>query len=140
MKSQTISAFINAASSRVYEFASNPSNLPLWVPSFCKSVELIEGKWVVQSPAGRVVFTFVNPNDLGVLDHTVTLPTGEKLTNLMRVISNGDGSEIIFTLFQHPGMSDKQFQEDAEHVLSDLQTLRRLLEPSGALILKKTGR
>jgi len=132
MKSQTISVFINAASARVYEFASNPGNLPLWVPSFCKSVELIEGEWVVQSPAGRVVFTFVDPNDLGVLDHTVTLPTGEKLTNPMRVIPNGDGSSIIFTLFQHPGMSDKQFQEDAGQVLSDLQTLRRLLEPPGA--------
>jgi hypothetical protein len=132
MKSQTISVFINAASARVYEFASNPSKLPLWAPSFCKSVELVEGEWVVQSPAGRVVFTFVDPNKLGVLDHTVTLPTGEKLANPMRVIPNGDGSEIMLTLFQHPGMSDKQFQEDAEHVLSDLQALRRLLEPSGA--------
>ncbi|MBI3479982.1 MAG: SRPBCC family protein [Nitrosomonadales bacterium] len=131
MKTQTISAFIAAAPTKIYEFASNPANLPLWVPSFCKSVELVDGEWVVQSPVGRVVFAFVHPNDLGVLDHTVTLPSGARLTNPMRVIANGDGGEILFTLFQHEGMSDQQFQEDAALVLSDLQTLRRLMESSG---------
>lgn len=128
MKSQTLSVSIVAPSARVYEFASNPANLPLWVPSFCQSVELIGGEWVVQSPAGRVIFTFVPRNDLGVLDHSVTLPTGVKLTNPMRVIPNGDGSEILFTLFQREGMSDQQFREDAELVRSDLHTLRQLLE------------
>jgi hypothetical protein len=49
----------------------------------------------------------------------------------MRVILNGDGSEILFTLIQHPDMTDQQFQEDAELVLGDLHTLRRLLEPAG---------
>ncbi len=132
MKSQTISLFIAAPPSRVYAYASNPENLPLWVPSFCKSVELINGEWVVQSPAGRAVFQFAPSNNFGVLDHTVTLPSRVKLTNPMRVIPNGDGSEILFTLFQHEGMSDQQFQEDAELVLSDLHTLRRLLEHSGA--------
>ena len=128
MKSQTISVFIAVPAPRVYEFAANPAHLPLWVPSFCKSVELVDGEWVVQSPAGRVVFTFVPPNDFGVLDHTVTLPSGQKLTNYMRVIPNGEGSEVLFALFQQEGMTDQQFQEDAGMVLSDLQTLRRVLE------------
>lgn len=132
MKTQTISIFIAATPARIYEFASNPSNLPLWVPSFCKSVELLDGEWIVQSPAGRVVFSFVQPNDLGVLDHTVTFSSGVTLANPMRVIPNGAGGEILFTLFQHEGMSDQQFQDDAALVLSDLQTLRRLLEASDA--------
>lgn len=130
MKSQTISVFIAAPVARVYEFAANPVNLPRWVTSFCKSVELVGGEWVVHSPAGRVVFTFVQRNDLGVLDHTVTLPSGLKLTNPMRVVPNADGSEVLFTLFQHEGMSDQQFQQDAELVLSDLHTLRQILEAS----------
>ena len=132
MKSQTISVYIAAPPARVYAFASDPRKLPLWVPSFCQSVELVDGKWVVQSPAGRAVFSFVRPNDLGVLDHTVELPSGLKLANPMRVIPNGDGSEMLFTLFQHEGMSDQQFQEDAAQVMGDLHTLRRLLESGGA--------
>ena len=130
MKSKTLSVTIAAAPERVYAFASNPENLPRWVPSFFKSVELVDGEWVAQSPLGRVGFEFVHDNDLGVLDHTVTLPTGARLTNPMRVIPNGDGSEILFTLIQHEDMTDQQFQEDAELVLGDLHTLRRLLEPS----------
>jgi hypothetical protein len=130
MKSKTLSVTIAAAPERVYAFASNPENLPRWVPSFFKSVELVDGEWVAQSPLGRVGFEFVHDNDLGVLDHTVTLPAGARLTNPMRVIPNGDGSEILFTLIQHEDMTDQQFQEDAELVLGDLHTLRRLLEPS----------
>lgn len=130
MKSQTLSVTIAAPPERVYAFASNPANLPRWVPSFFESVEQIDGEWVAQSPLGRVAVEFVHDNDLGVLDHTVTLPSGARLTNPMRVIANGTGSEILFTLMQHEGMSDQQFQEDAELVMSDLHTLRRLLEPA----------
>jgi hypothetical protein len=132
MKSQTLSVTIAAAPERVYAFASNPENLPRWVPSFFKSVELVDGEWVAQSPLGRVGVEFVHDNDLGVLDHTVTLPSGARLTNPMRVIANGDGSEILFTLIQYTGMTDPQFHEDAERVLGDLHTLRRLLEPAHA--------
>ena len=131
MKSQTLSVTIAAPPARVYAFASKPENLPLWVPSFFSAVERISDEWVAQSPLGRVVFSFVPHNVLGVLDHTVTLPSGVRLTNPMRVIPNGDGSEILFTLFQHEGMSDQAFQDDAEQVLSDLHTLRRLLESAG---------
>jgi uncharacterized protein YndB with AHSA1/START domain len=128
MKAQTVSIYIAVPAPRVYAFAANPAHLPLWVPSFCKSVELVDGEWVVQSPAGRVVFAFVPPNEYGVLDHVVTLPSGQKLTNYMRVIPNGEGSEVLFTLFQQEGMTEQQFEEDAALVLSDLQTLRRILE------------
>ena len=44
----------------------------------------------------------------------------------------GDGSEALFTVFQHAGMSDRQFQEDATLVWTELDTLRRLLERPGA--------
>jgi hypothetical protein len=35
---------------------------------------------------------------------------------------------VLFTLFRHEGMSDKQFEEDAALVRSDLDTPRRILE------------
>ncbi len=42
----------------------------------------------------------------------------------MRVVANGDGSEIMFTLFQLPGMDDNQFARDAEMAQADLQSLK----------------
>jgi hypothetical protein len=130
MNSQTLSVYIAAPPERVYEFASSPENLPRWVPSFFESIERVDEAWVAQSPMGRVVVDFVPRNALGVLDHTVTLASGVSITNPMRVIANGDGSEVLFTLIQHDEMNDEQFRKDAEMVQGDLQTLRGLLESS----------
>lgn len=131
MKSLTVSEYIAVPPSTVYDFASNPANLPAWVPSFCKSAALIEGRWMIQSTAGLVEFEFVPRNNLGVLDHTVTISPDLKVVNPMRVIANGTGSEILFTLIQHEGVSDRKFQEDLRMVADDLRCLKRLLEASG---------
>lgn len=130
MNSQTLSVFIAAPPARVYGFAADPVHLPMWVPSFCKSVARSGDDWVVESPLGRALFAFAPPNDYGVLDHTVTLPDGTRFFNPMRVIANGAGSEVLFTLFQHEGMSDEQFRGDAALVRSDLESLRHVIEDS----------
>lgn len=128
MKAKTLSVFIAVPPAVVYAFAADPVNLPAWVPSFCRSVSLRDGRWLVQSPAGPAEFAFVEANPYGVLDHTITFGSGMRLTNPMRVVPNGEGSELLFTLFQRPGMSDQQFEQDAVEVRRDLETLRRLLE------------
>jgi hypothetical protein len=46
----------------------------------------------------------------------VKTSTGIELFIPMRVVKNGDGSEVIFTLFQTPEMSDVQFDDDAKIV------------------------
>jgi len=46
----------------------------------------------------------------------------------MRAVPNGEGSEIIFTLFKQPGMTEKQFHKDQGMVEQDLATLKQVLE------------
>ena len=46
----------------------------------------------------------------------------------MRVIPNNSGSEVIFTLFQLPDISDEKISEDAGLVESDLMSLKNVLE------------
>jgi hypothetical protein len=46
----------------------------------------------------------------------------------MRVFPNNDGSEVVFTLYRRPEMTDQNFVEDAESVDKDLITLKTLLE------------
>jgi hypothetical protein len=58
------------------------------------------------------------------------LPSGENVYNPMRVFPNNDGSELVFTLYQRPGMSDQMFAEDAEIVRQDLERLKNVLEKS----------
>ena len=73
-------------------------------------------------------FQFVPRNEFGVLDHWVTLPSDAKVLNPMRVIPNGEGCEVMFTLFQLPDVTDENFAADAANVGHDLQALKRALE------------
>lgn len=127
-KSKHISVSINRSADDVYEFASNPENLPQWAAGLSGSMENVNGDWIAESPMGRVKVEFAEKNEFGILDHDVTLPSGEKVYNPMRVFPNDDGSELIFTLFQRPDMSDQTFAEDAEAVTKDLEKLKSLLE------------
>ena len=48
------------------------------------------------------------------------LSSGAVIFVPMRVIKNGEGSEVIFTLFQTADMPDDKFAEDAKSVKQDL--------------------
>jgi hypothetical protein len=64
----------------------------------------------------------------GVIDHTVTRPNGHRVYVPMRLIVNGGGCELLFTLFREPNMSDSQFASDANFVQRDLDGLKELME------------
>ena len=67
-------------------------------------------------------------NEFGVLDHEVTLPSGDVIYNPMRVVPNGDGCEVVFSLRRLPGMSSEDFERDAGLVQADLTRLKQVLE------------
>ena len=82
----------------------------------------------METPQGPVKIRFAEKNDFGVLDHYVTTAQGVEIYVPMRVVPNGFGSEVIFTLFKTPEMSDQRFAEDAGMVERDLKTLKSVLE------------
>jgi hypothetical protein len=127
-ESKHLSERINRPAAEVYDYASNPANLPEWAPGLGSSVEHVNGRWLVDSPMGRVSVAFVPRNEYGVLDHDVTMPSGEIVYNPMRVTKDGNGSEMVFTLRRLPGMSDEDFERDAKAVAADLARLKRVLE------------
>lgn len=127
-KSQHISVSINCPADQVYEFTSNPENLPKWAAGLSGSIKNVNGDWIAESSMGRVKARFADKNRFGILDHEVTLSSGEKVFNPMRVFPNNDGSELIFTLYHRPDMSDQMFADDAKLVKRDLEKLKSLLE------------
>ena len=112
----------------VYEFASNPANMPRWATAFCKSVRAEGGAWIMDTPQGPVKIRFVPKNDLGVLDHHVEVAPGVEIYVPMRVVANGSGSEVLFTLFRTPDMTDEKLAGDVALVERDLRTLKQVLE------------
>ena len=65
---------------------------------------------------------------IGVADHDVTLPSGEAVTNPLRIIPNAEGCDVIFTVHRRLGVSSAEFAADIDTVTSDLATLRESME------------
>jgi hypothetical protein len=112
----------------VYSFVSNPENLPKWATGLGGSIKKVQGEWIADSPMGKMKIKFAEDNRFGILDHEVLLEYGVKIDNPMRVIANGVGSEIFFTLIRQPDISDEKFEEDAKWVEKDLGMLKGILE------------
>jgi hypothetical protein len=130
-ESKQISEWIDRRAGDVYEFASDLANLPRWAPGLGTSVENVNGQWFVETGSGRVGLAFAERNTFGVLDHEVTLPSGDVIYNPMRVVPHGDGCEVVFSLRRLPDMSDEDFARDAALVQADLTRLKHVLEASG---------
>lgn len=128
LHSSTLSIDINCHPDQIYNFVSNPLNLPLWATAFCKSVRQDTGSWVMETPHGPVPIRFAEANRLGVLDHFVNPVPGVEVYVPMRVVANGSGSAVIFTLFRAPDVTDENFAEDVATVRQDLNTLKAVLE------------
>ena len=107
--SRHVSERIACPAERAYAFVRDPANLPRWAAGVSDEMTL----------------EFVPRNDLGVLDHTVVLPDGRSFYNPMRVIPDGDGCEVVFTLRPVPGTD---VEADAAAIARDLLTLRQILE------------
>lgn len=103
--SRTLAVSIGRAPADVHAFVSDPRNLPRWAAGL--------------DPTLRV--RFAETNALGVADHWVTLPDGSEVHVPLRVVANGGGSEVLFTLFDPS-------PEDVKLVERDLQTLKTALE------------
>jgi hypothetical protein len=128
-ESRHLSTCIDRSVDDVYAYAANPANLPAWAHGLGETVAEFGDHWVAEaSPMGRVVITFAPHNELGVLDHDVTLPSGETVYNPVRVIVRDAGSEVVFTLRRRPEMSDADFERDADMVAADLARLKELME------------
>ncbi|WII72497.1 hypothetical protein QJS83_01265 [Bdellovibrio sp. 22V] len=126
---KNISVSISRSPRDVYEFTANPYNLPKWAAGLSGgTINKVDEDWVADSPMGKVKIRFAEKNTFGVLDHDVTISSGKTFHNPMRVLKNKDGSEVVFTLYRQPEMSDADFDKDAAQVLKDLKTLKGLLE------------
>ncbi|MNK96008.1 Polyketide cyclase / dehydrase and lipid transport [compost metagenome] len=124
-----ISVSIQSSPEAVYKFASDPQNMPKWADGLSKSTMVKSGdEWISESPMGKVKVKFTPQNNFGVIDHEVTLPSGEVVHNPLRVLKNGKGSEVVFTLYRRPEVSDQEFEADAKAVTKDLETLKNIFK------------
>jgi hypothetical protein len=125
LESRTISISINRKWNEVYEAVWRPEDFPKWASGLSKSTLSRDGDgWKAEGPEGSIRITFTDHNTFGVMDHYVTVGDGSVIYVPLRIIRNGEGAEVLFTLFRQPGMSDEKFAADAKWVGRDLLALK----------------
>ena len=127
-ESRHISVDIDRPFEVAYTYAADPAHLPAWAPGLCTKIERVDGRWVAESGMGQIVVDFAPPNPFGVLDHDVTVGSGETFHNPMRILRKGDAAEVVFTLRRQDGMTDADFDRDAAAVHADMTALKRIIE------------
>jgi hypothetical protein len=123
-----ISITINVPLSTAYAYAQPPESFPTWAAGLSTSLRQTERGWVADTPAGEAIVRFSDPNPYGVLDHRVLIDGKAAVYIPLRMIANGDGTEVVLVLFRQAEMSDADFDRDAGLVESDLAALKQLLE------------
>jgi hypothetical protein len=127
-ESRTISVSIRRSPDEVYGYLAEPLNLPRW-SGFITEVRKHGEHWSAVTTNGIVRIRFVDRNNFRILDHWVSAGPNLTVYVPMRVLANEvDGSEVIFTVFRLPGMSDQDFEADIQLVRADLATLKQILE------------
>ena len=127
-QSRNLSVQIGRNPRDVYNFTSVPENFPRWASGLGKSLKRKNGEWIAETPQGPIKVRFTERNEFGILDHYVIPESGVEIYIPMRVIPNGSGSELIFTLFRLSDVSNEKFAADADWVMRDLTALKNLLE------------
>jgi hypothetical protein len=128
MQTTTISVTIERPPDEVYKFVREATNFPRYTTLFKAVKPAGPDNWIADTDQGEMALRFAPQNSFRILDHHVQLRPDLEVLNHMRVLPNADGAEVLFTLFQRPGMSDAEFAEDHRAVQTDLRKLKSILE------------
>ena len=70
-----------------------------------RSVNQLNNEWIAETPQGPAKVSLTERNEFGILDHYVKTSFGVDVFVPMRIVQNGNGSKVIFTVFQTTDMS-----------------------------------
>lgn len=125
LEARTLSITVARDWRALYEALWQPESFPFWASGLSTSPLEPDGDaWKAQGPEGPIRIRFTGHNAFGVMDHWVELPNGRVVHVPMRVVANGEGAEVMLTLYRQPGMSEDAFRRDQDWVRRDLQHLR----------------
>ncbi len=129
MKVKAQSEHYNASPKALFDFISQPENLPKWATSYAKSIRKEGDDYYIVTPAGEMIEIFEIDEKSGVIEMKCG-PNKEQLWNWpCRVSSdNLDGSIVTFTCVQMPGQDEDEFDGQCVSLKAELQNLRQFVE------------
>lgn len=124
-----ISMSIERPPSDVIAFLGDMANWPKWASGLGDTFQASgDGTIRIAMADGPMTLRLAGVPEHGVFDHVVTAADGRTFYNPLRVLPNGDGAEVVFTLYRMRDADDAAFERDAAWIARDLATLKRLVE------------
>ena len=86
-----------------------------------------DGSWSFSTPRGNANLKFMENKTFGILDH-LYVDDESSWAVPMRVVSNGDKSEVIITLLKPDVLTDEQFDERMKELGILFENLKKIIE------------
>ncbi|HWJ69720.1 MAG TPA: polyketide cyclase [Sphingobium sp.] len=132
LPARTFSVSIAMDWQALYERIWQPAFFPTWAAGLSDVDLRPDGdSWLATGPEGAVRIHFTPHNIFGVMDHCVDTGAGELVYVPLRVVANGEGAEVVLTLYRQPDMTDERFAADIKLVNRDMKALKQLVEGQG---------
>lgn len=127
MHSETVTVFIPAPKSTVFQYMSDLSNMPEWAIEFCQDIKVEHGKYKASTPMGEMLVSVKIDEDSGVIDFYAS-PEGKSDYPLAtRVLSLPDGqTAYIASFFQEPGIADEVYQQQLGSLRKEMDNIKSL--------------
>jgi hypothetical protein len=128
VRASTQTVTVEAPVEALFDFLSDPKNLPRWAIGFAKSIRRDDDQWIVETSHGEMPIRIVTSPDLGIVDFHMAPAPGSEAVAFSRVVANGNGAEYCFTQFQPPNMPDEVFEAMVNALSHELVALKALME------------
>ena len=86
-----------------------------------------DGSWSFSTQRGNATLKFMENKTYGILDH-LYMDDESSWEVPMRVVSNGDESEVIITLVKPDVLTDEQFDERMKELGILFENLKKIIE------------
>jgi hypothetical protein len=127
-KSSYFSVRIERDVDDVYRFITDTSKLGLWARGLRSAAWEPSRTVVGESSAGSMETCFAEQIDFGVCDLSITTPDGQVIECPMRVVRDGTGTEVVFTLPADAAADPERREELGVAIAADLDRLRGAIE------------
>jgi hypothetical protein len=114
MRSQTVTAVLDADQATVFDYLSDIERLPEWATEFARELRRDGEDYKVINGLGEFYFTIQADRETGVIDMFAGPSKQQMAVFPTRAVPLADGrTAYTFTMFQGPDMPDELF--DAQH-------------------------
>lgn len=127
MQSETISAVLTAPSRVVFNYLSDPTNLPEWATEFCLGLSEENGVFTALTPMGELIIDIEADLDSGVIDMYASTDGCKGLPLATRALPISEAQTLYtVTLIREPSVPDATYQQQLGSLRKEMDNLRSL--------------